>query len=100
MRNRRNFTALWVRGMLMGFLIGAAPGVSQVWAKSPLPPAEEPQLEAKPGQSKASPSEKSKPAPVRCKATKDCQKGQVCQKSGDHKECVAPPVDVQEIPAT
>lgn len=97
MHNRRKFTALWASALMMGLLIGVAP-VTPVWAKSASPPPEEPQLEAKPGQSKAAPNEKPKAAAVRCKATKDCQKGQVCQKTGDHKECVTPPTDVPETP--
>jgi hypothetical protein len=100
LRNRRSFIALWAPALMMGLLLGGAPGVTRVWAKSPAPPLEEPQLEAKPGQSKAPPAEKPKPGPMRCKATKDCQKGQVCQKAGDHKECVTPPAEVPEIPAT
>jgi hypothetical protein len=99
-RNRRNFFALWASALIMGLSLGGAPGLTKVWAKSPPPPPEEPQLEAKPGQIKVQPAEKPKPAPLRCKATKDCQKGQVCQKAGDHKECVTPPAEPPEAPVT
>lgn len=100
MHNRRKFSALWASALMMGLLIGVAPGVTSVWAKSKALPPEEPQLEEKPGQIKVPPGEKPKPTAVRCKATRDCQKGQVCQKTGDHKECVAPPVEVPVAPAT
>lgn len=89
MHRRKKFTALWASALMMGLLIGGASSVPQVLAKSPSSSMEEPQLEEKPGQSKASPTEKNKPAAVRCKLTKDCQKGQVCQKVGDHKECIS-----------
>jgi hypothetical protein len=71
----------------MGIAGGAATGPTKVYAD-----AQRGDQDAQ-AQGRASGAPAPRPSGVRCKLTKECQKiaaDMVCQKIGDHKECITP----------
>lgn len=91
MRNRWLLGALCSGAMLLGIAGGAAIGPMKVYADEKRD--DQPIGESAQARGRSSGAPAPRPSGVRCKLSKECQKisaDMVCQKFGDHKECMTP----------
>lgn len=95
MRNRWQLGALCGGALLLGIAGGAVTAPKKVYADEKR--GDQTMREAGHAQGRSSGAPAPVASGVRCKLTKECQKisaDMVCQKYGDHKECMTPMMQV------